>query len=645
MSLADSIVEYLRDRQVLVVLDNCEHLLSDAAWLASQILQRAPKAKLLATSREGLGVTGEQLVALASLPVPRGETDVVTVGASDAVRLFVDRATARRAQFTLDASNAASVTEICRRLDGMPLAIELAAARVTAMSPVEIAAKLDERFRLLTGGRRSRVERHQTLRATVEWSYSLLDPTERLVFDRLGVFVGTFDATAAEAVIADDDVESWDVLDSLASLVEKSMVLAEVAEDGTTRYWLLETLRAFAREQLEDRDETDAWRRRHATHYAAFCERAGPELAGRDELVWKHRIDAEIDNIRAALTWGADAPDQADTDLALRALIGMASNLARFQWDLTAWASQLVASARSSELPGRALILAAAAGGYMLDDQYELAEQLAREALELPADAAAQSIGWSYFCLASIRYRQGRVADALEIIEEGHRALDATGVRNGAHGPLHGNASLFSVAVGDLETARREAEIHLELGRRSGNPTDLAAALSYLGRASFSDDPARALAAFEESIEFTRAGAADGFHSMALGGAAQLRARAGDRRGALDHLRTVIAFDHDNSSRANAALTLERAVPTLASLGEDELAAMIFGVVQHGTISSFRSLPQVDRTAVRLEERMGKDAYQAAVDRGAAIPYRDVGLTLLAELDRIIDADASVSET
>jgi predicted ATPase/class 3 adenylate cyclase len=643
MSLADSIVEFLRDRETLVILDNCEHLLADAAGLASEILRRAPDVRILATSREGLGVMGEQLVALASLPVPRASETTETAFTSDAVQLFVDRAHARRSDFLLDERNIAAVAEICRRLDGIPLAIELAAARVTALSPAEIAAKLDERFRLLTGGKRSRIERHQTLRATLEWSYSLLETVERLVFDRLGVFVGTFDATAAEAVIADDEVESWDVLDSLASLVEKSMVLADVDDDGTSRYRLLETLRAFAREQLDTRGETDGWRRRHASYYAEFCERAGPELIGPDEFVWKHRIDVEVDNIRAALTWGADAPDQADTDLALRALIGMAWNIGRFQWDLTAWASQLVPHARASELPGRAVVLAAAATGYMLDDDYEVGEQLANEALVLPADDGGQSIGWSYFCLASIRYRQGRVADALAVVEEGHRALDAAGARREAHGPLHGNASLFLVVVGDMEQARREADIHLELGRRSGNPTSLAAGLSYWGRAFFSDDPAAALAAFEESIEYTRRGAADGFHSLALGGAAQLRARAGDRDVALDHLRAVLAFDNDTGSRANLALTLERAVPTLASLGEDELAAMFFGVVQSGTVSSFRSLPQVDRTAVRVEERMGTDAYQAALDRGAAIPYRAVGSMLLAELDRVIAADAAAA--
>ena len=224
MSMGDSVVEYLRDREVLVVLDNCEHLLADAAWLAGNLLQRCPQVRVLATSREGLGVLGEQLVALASLSVPAVSADAEAMTASEAIRLFVDRAVAARSGFTLGPANLGSVAEICRRLDGMPLAIELAAARVTAMSPAEIATRLDERFRLLTGGKRSRVERHQTLRATVEWSYSLLEVRERSVFARLGVFVGSLDAAAAEAVVSDDEVGAWDVLECLAGLVEKSML-------------------------------------------------------------------------------------------------------------------------------------------------------------------------------------------------------------------------------------------------------------------------------------------------------------------------------------------------------------------------------------------------------------------------------------
>ena len=234
-SMADSVVEFLRDRELLLVFDNCEHLLGDAAELTSAILRQCPRVRVLATSREALDVMGEQVVRLGSLPIPPVVAKLSVVTSSEAVRLFVDRATSARSGFTLGGANLDAVAEICRRLDGIPLAIELAAARVAAMTPADISAHLDERFRLLTGGRRSRVERHQTLRATLEWSYGLLDATERAVFDRLGVFVGSFDADAAEAVVGDDELEHWDVLDALTGLVRKSMIVADAADDGTTR--------------------------------------------------------------------------------------------------------------------------------------------------------------------------------------------------------------------------------------------------------------------------------------------------------------------------------------------------------------------------------------------------------------------------
>ena len=284
-SLADSIVESLRPRRVLVVLDNCEHLLRAAAALADRVLRECAHVHLVATSRESLGVAGEQTWPLGSLAIPDGsDTDVLV---SDAVRLFVDRAQAARPGFTLTDANATSVGEICRRLDGIPLALELAAARVSALSPADISGLLDERFRLLTGGRRSGVERHQTLRATVDWSYSLLDDRERVVFDRLGVFTGSFDARAAQAVVAGDGVEAWDVLDALTDLVAKSMVVAEEAADGTMRYQLLETLRQYGRERLDAVGDADGWRRRHAEHYATVAEAAGEGLRGPDELAWK----------------------------------------------------------------------------------------------------------------------------------------------------------------------------------------------------------------------------------------------------------------------------------------------------------------------------------------------------------------------
>ncbi len=231
---------------------------------------------MLATSREGLAVDGEQMRPLRSLSLPdpsdtpRRRRDE---RCGDALRRPC--AMPRAPASTLDATNAAAITEICRRLDGIPLAIELAAARVVSMNPGEIAALVDERFRLLTGGRRTAVERHQTLRATVDWSYSLLSEAEQHVFARLSVFSGSFAAADATAVVTGDGIDTWDVIELIGSLVAKSMLTTDEASDGTTRYRQLETLRQYARERLDDLGDPDVWRRRHAEHYAEFAEQAG----------------------------------------------------------------------------------------------------------------------------------------------------------------------------------------------------------------------------------------------------------------------------------------------------------------------------------------------------------------------------------
>ncbi len=227
-----------------------------------------------------------------------------------------------RGDFALTPANVAAVGEICRRLDGIPLAIELAAARVAALEPAEIAALLDERFRLLTRGRADAAGRQQTLLATVEWSYSLLGEADRRVFDCLGVFPGSFDAAAAVAVAGAGGLARWDVLDSLTALVGQSLVVREEGADQASRYRLLETMRAYARQLLATADQRTL-QRAHAGHYAAFAERAGPELAGPAQLDWQHRIRAELDNLQAAVAWALASGGQA-CPLAFRIVAAMA---------------------------------------------------------------------------------------------------------------------------------------------------------------------------------------------------------------------------------------------------------------------------------------------------------------------------------
>ena len=295
-STLDTLLQHLRDRHILLVLDNCEHLIEASAALVAALLGAAPRLTVLATSREPLGVTGEAAWQVPSLSL-----------SDDAIELFADRARLARTDFTVDDDNAVAVTEICRRLDGMPLAIELAAARVRALSLDEIVHSLHDRFRLLTGGSRTAVRRQQTLRASVDWSHALLTDTERVLFRRLAVFLGGFDLEAAQAVTGVDGVERYQVLDQLTLLVDKSLVVTETIR-GRTRYRQLETVRQYALEKLGESGEADAVRSRHRDFYESMA--ALLDAPARTD--YQQRLDqmeVEMDNLRSALGWSLETSD------------------------------------------------------------------------------------------------------------------------------------------------------------------------------------------------------------------------------------------------------------------------------------------------------------------------------------------------
>lgn len=305
------VLDHLAGRDALLVVDNCEHLIEQAASLVDDILTAAPDVKVVATSRELLGITGEVSYRLRSLAVPgRDIGDTEAVRSADAVRLFVARAMEGRPDFSLTDDNAATVAEICRRLDGMPLAIELAAARVRSFSVDQIATRLDQRFRLLTGGARTALPRQQTLTAAIDWSYRLLGEAEKALFRRLSVFSGGFDFEAAEAVCPGDPVDELDVLELLPALVDKSLVVAEET-GGVVRYRLLETLRQYGRDRLDEKGDADLWRRRHAEHYARLSDLdirrrvLGPEGPGL-----RQAIRMEMSNLRQGMGWALGAGER-----------------------------------------------------------------------------------------------------------------------------------------------------------------------------------------------------------------------------------------------------------------------------------------------------------------------------------------------
>ena len=298
-SLEDSIVEALAPQSLLLVLDNCEHVLDGVAALVARILRRCPSVRVLTTTREPLGLPGEVTWALPPLDVPSsGTASLDEVRASTAVALFAARAGAARPGFTLDEANRRAVAEICIRLDGLPLALELAAARVRSMTPADLADRLDARFRLLAGARSPEL-RHRNLLDVVRWSYDLLGPAEQTLFARLCVFAGGFDLARAEDVCASADLDRPAVAALLAALVDKSMVVA-TESGGRMRYRLLETLREFAREQLRARPDAAATRLAHARSHLRTARAAGQGLGGPDEGYWSRRIDDDLEDLREA---------------------------------------------------------------------------------------------------------------------------------------------------------------------------------------------------------------------------------------------------------------------------------------------------------------------------------------------------------
>ncbi|SEG12468.1 Predicted ATPase [Thermomonospora echinospora] len=314
----DRLSAALGGKRLLVLLDNCEHLLDAAARLAARLLADCPGVRVLATSREPLGITGETLWPVEPLPLPPPHAAPDEAVGYPAVRLFADRAAAVRPGFTVSADNVARIVRICRALDGMPLAIELAAARLRSLTTDQLAARLDDRFRLLTAGSRVALPRHKTLRAVVEWSWELLDDAERALWRRLAVFAGGATVEAAEAVCAGAGLAAADVFEVLSALVDKSLVVLRAEgtgpgppADDAPRYLMLETIRAYGLERLAESGEADRYRRAHAEYFADLAETAEPRLRRSDQVDWLARLAADHDNLHAALRWTISTGDAA----------------------------------------------------------------------------------------------------------------------------------------------------------------------------------------------------------------------------------------------------------------------------------------------------------------------------------------------
>ena len=622
LSTAGSIVEFLRTRTaLLLVLDNCEHLASAAAALAADILRGCRGVRILATSQQPLSVGGEQVFGLRPLSLPSPDAGMAAAGASDAVSLFAQRAAAARSDFRLTPANVAAVGEICRRLDGIPLAVELAAARVAALRPAEIAGLLDERFRLLTRGRADAADRQQTLQATVEWSYALLGEAERRVFDCLGVFPGSFDAAAATDVAGAARLEQWDALDSLTDLVSKSMVAEEEGLDQTSRYRLLETMQAYARPQLAA-DELGRLRHRHAEHYAAFAERAGLELLGPAQLEWQQRIRAERDNLQAAVTWALTSGDQARPP-AFRIVAALVLFAATSPSTAGGWAEACAAQIGACPPELRGMVIAAAAWTAFFASDLPLARRRAEDALRDPASSDPISRALLRMVLAQTWTLTGQPERGASIARETRQEAAELGIEFLVADLLAVEAMAWT-AAGDYAAARPPAMEAVEVARRVQNPALSAFAFCAAAGAIWPGDPQTALMLIEDSLALTRAGAFDPMLDSALTWAGFIRAQTGDLPGALAALQEAMAQQHADGDRLLLGMTLQITAAALARLGEAEPAVVLSGAFSANFPPDISAVNEDQKMGIgeaqSLARRtLGEAAYSAAFIRGAAM--------------------------
>ncbi len=629
MSQLDSVVEYLQPRELLLVVDNCEHLLSVASDFVERVLRTCPRVRVLATSREGLGIPGEQLWPLRSLATP---TDVGDIAASDAAQLFVDRATSVDPTFSLDGTNATYVADICRRLDGIPLAIELAAARVASMGPGDISARLDERFRLLTGGRRRAVERHHTLRAAVDWSYQLLDDTERAVFDRLGVFVGSFDANAARVVAAGDDVDEFDVVDALGELVAKSMVTVERA-GGHSRYQLLETLRQYALEQLNEREETDVVRQRHAEYFATLAEDFGPQLLTSDEIAARNRFVADLDNFRAAVGWAIEGTSEREHDLAVRIISSVAREcVLNRRAGVGSWAERVIATVDSSEHEHWYDVITAAAYSVYHRGDLEEAQALAHRAYVGTRDSRSATAVWARMAESNINASYGDLETTLTILNDIltwiQPCYDDEIIR-----PI---IALYTWVGGDVERTIELGKSGLDRARAGGQPSSLAVALYARAMGLIDTDPEVAKRECEESLALTESGASDVVYANVHTLLARIAEKKHDPQVAIRFLIRAIEYADMVGDRPPMIDSMFTAARLLAD-ADAETLVVLTGGIREGWFASMSQLvrPTEDIPAAGLERaraELGDDGYERAYARGAALSYDELIAFTLAAL-------------
>ena len=584
--LSETLADHLRSRALLLVLDNCEHLLDACVELVDGLLQRCPHVRILSTSRESLGMTGEVTYRVPSLSVPGAGRlpPLDRLMLYEAVQLFVERAAASNPAFRLTNDNAAAVVQMCSRLDGIPLALELAAARVNVLTVEQLASRLDNRFALLTRGSRAALPRHQTLRAAMDWSYDLLSQNERTVLCRLSVFVGGWALEAAESVCSGDGIEEHEVLDILTHLVAKSLVNAETL-GGEVRHRMLETVRQYGGERLLALGEAATLRRRHRDWYLALAERAAERIVGPEQSMWLNRLELEHDNLRAALDWKTGEPEETEPRLRL------AGALVRF-WDYhTHWAEARTwlesALAGSPDARSTARAAALAGAGFMAFRQrdYEGAMAFYEESLALAQELGDQK--------DMVMAQVGR--------------------------------GLITMYQGDLDAAIALFAESLDLAEKLEEPWLIAVALAQLGVVyRWNADHANAVKFSERSLATYREVGGKRGIAYALRLTGHSVRLSGDLKRARGLYQESLALYRDTGDKWVATECIEGLAIIAGTEGDRQLAARLSGMVEAARETFGITMPRLRRGteewlgAMGLEE-LRSGVYAAAWAEGRAM--------------------------
>ncbi|MFL5619275.1 MAG: BTAD domain-containing putative transcriptional regulator [Gemmatimonadaceae bacterium] len=542
------LLDVLRDRNALLVLDNCEHLVGAAAALVETLLLAAPGLRVLATSREPLGIGGEQAWLVPGLTLPGADAAPAAVADAESVQLFVDRARSASATFRITPANAPAIARIARRLDGLPLAIELAAARVRSLTPEQLAERLDDVFNLLTSGARTAVARHRTLRGAIDWSYRLLDARERLLLQRLSVFAGDVAIEQIEAVCSGDGLDQPDILDTVAALVDKSLVVVREA-DGMARYQLLETIRQFAHEKLTESGEATTLAARHARAYVALVDEAAPHFITRERPSWVARVQRELDNVRIALATTRERDPAVHVRLAGK--LGWFWYSSGLWTEGRRWSEGAIASGGGSAERAAVLLGVGVIASLQADSQAAVA--WLRESAAISGEIGDHSTESYALAYVGVAYAVSG-DDAQEPTERALAWFEGAGDLYGLR-LAHVVLSTHFLLRGDLAAARRHAESGARIARAFGLDRELAIALQVYGLVVLTaGDLSQAGTLFREAIAALRQDPSTFWIARALELLGIVSCRLGDPRrgvlflGAADACRASIGaaqFEHD----------------------------------------------------------------------------------------------------